>query len=63
MRKTYSHLQRIDRNRKIEKETDEAFIRHMEHALLLALLERGTLNAAQYRHATEKRAQRERRWD
>lgn len=54
MRKEFAQLQRIDKDHPITKETDYEFLYHLQNALLLALRERGTLNATQYRYAEEK---------
>lgn len=62
-RKQFSALQRIDNDRKITRETDRDFLYNLENALLLALLENGTLTQMQYRQASEKlrRQRREQR--
>lgn len=62
-RKQFAALQRIDHNRKITQEDDREFLYNLENALLLALLEDGTLNQMQYRQASEKlkRQRREQR--
>lgn len=44
MRKKYAKLQQISNDRKITRDTDYEFMYHLEHALLLALQESGTLN-------------------
>lgn len=62
MGKKYAALQRIDNDRKITKDTDNAFLLHLENALLLALKERGILNTMQYRYAEEKLMQQRRDW-
>lgn len=54
MEKKFAHLQRIENDRTITKATDSEFLYHLQHGLLLALMERGTLNAMQYRQAAEK---------
>ena len=53
-RKRFAVLQRIDNDRKITRETDHEFLFNLENALLLALLEDGTLTQMQYRQASEK---------
>lgn len=62
-RKRFAVLQRIDNDRKITRETDHEFLFNLENALLLALLEDGTLTQMQYRQASEKlkRLRREQR--
>ena len=54
MVRKYAGLQRIDNDRKITKETDYEFLYQLQYALLLALRERGTLNAAQFYLAEER---------
>ena len=53
MRRQFPELQRIDNNETITKETPYEFLYHLQRALLLALRERGSLNAMQHRHAEE----------
>ena len=53
-RKQYAALQRIENDHKITRETDREFWYNLENALLLALLEDGTLTQMQYRQASEK---------
>ena len=62
-RKQYAALQRIENDHKITRETDREFWYNLENALLLALLEDGTLTQMQYRQASEKlkRQRREQR--
>ena len=62
-RKQFAALQRIDHHRKFTQEDDREFLYNLENALLLALLEDGTLNQMQYRQASEKlkRQRREQR--
>ena len=60
MRKKFVALQRIDIDRRITKDTDHEFLYHLELALLLALKERGTLNAMQCRQAEERLNQQRR---
>lgn len=50
----FSKLQRIEHHRIITDETDDAFLYQMKSALLLALRERGILNAMQHRQAEQK---------
>lgn len=50
----FSKLQRIEHSRRITEETDDGFLYQMKSALLLALRERGTLNAMQHRQAEQK---------
>ena len=54
----FAQLLRIDNDGPITKETDYEFVYEFEHALLLALRERGTLNAMQFRIAQEKLKQK-----
>ena len=61
-RKQYAALQRIENGHKITRETDREFWYNLENALLLALLEDGTLTQMQYRQASEK-LKRQRRND
>ena len=53
-RKQYAALQRIENDHEITRETDREFLYNLENALLLALLEDGTLTQMQYRQASEK---------
>ena len=53
-RKQYAVLLRIENAHKITRETDREFLYDLENALLLALLEDGTLPQMQYRQASEK---------
>ena len=53
-RKQYAALQRIENDHEITRETDREFLYNLENALLLALLEDGTLPQMQYRQASEK---------
>ena len=53
-RKQYAALQRIENDHEITRETDREFWYNLENALLLALLEDGTLTRMQYRQASEK---------
>ena len=53
-RKQYAALQRIENDHKITRETGREFWYNLENALLLALLEDGTLTQMQYRQASEK---------
>ena len=59
-RKQYAALQRIENDHKITRETDREFWYNLENALLLALLEDGTLTQMQYRQASEKRKRQRR---
>ena len=56
----FAMLQRIDHNDTITEETHYEFIYHLQSAVLLALRERGRLNAVQYRYAEEKLKQQRR---
>ena len=62
-RKKFAVLQNIENDRKITREENREFIYNLENALLLALLEDGTLTQMQYRQASEKlkRQRREQR--
>ena len=54
MRAMYAALTHIDNNYSINMEKDYAFLYQLQYALLLALKESGTLNAAQFRLAEER---------
>lgn len=54
MARRFAQLLRIDQNRQIRNDADYEFLHQLQHGLLLALRERGTLNATQYRQAEEK---------
>ena len=54
MAKHLAALQRIDHNEKITEETHYEFLHQLQITMLLALRERGRLNAMQHRHAEEK---------
>ena len=62
-RKKFAVLQNIENDRKITREENREFIYNLENALLLALLEDGTLTQMQYRQAADKlkRQRREQR--
>ena len=60
MARKFAKLQRIDNNEVITKDTNYPFLYHLQSALLLALKERGRLNAMQYRYAEEKLKQQRR---
>ena len=62
-RKKFAVLQNIENDRKITREENREFIYNLENALLLSLLEDGTLTQMQYRQASEKlkRQRREQR--
>ena len=62
-RKKFAVLRSIENDRKITREENCEFIYNLENALLLALLEDGTLTQMQYRQASEKlkRQRREQR--
>ena len=60
IRKKFAALQQIDNGRKITPDSDYEFLYQLQTALLLALRERGTLNAMQYRQAEEKLKQQRR---
>ena len=53
MKRHIAELQHIDNNETITKETHYEFLYHLQKALLLALRDRGKLNAMQHRHAEE----------
>lgn len=54
------NLQFIENDQWITKEEQYPFLHHLQRSLLLALRERGRLNAMQYRYA-EERLNRQRR--
>ena len=56
----FAELRCIDNNEAITQETHYEFLYHLQRAMLLALRERGRLNAMQYRHAEEKLKQQRR---
>ena len=62
-RKKFAVLRSIENARKITREENREFIYNLENALLLALLEDGTLTQIQYRQAADKlkRQRREQR--
>ena len=53
-RKKFAVLRSIENDRKITREENREFIYNLENALLLALLEDGTLTQMQYRQAADK---------
>ena len=53
MEKKFAKLKRVDNNRPVTRERDEAFLFELEKALVLALREQGRLNALQYRRGEE----------
>ena len=53
MKRQIPALQRIGNNDAITNETNPDFLYHLKYSLLLALLERGRLDAIQYRRAEE----------
>ena len=58
MAKRFAKLRQIENDEAITKETHYDFLFHLQSALLLALYERGRLNATEYRRAQEKLKQR-----
>lgn len=62
MAKRYASLEAIENDRKITRETDEAFLHQLQSGLLLALKEQGRLNEMQYRHAQDRLNQQRREW-
>ena len=60
MARQYAELQSIDNNEAITKETHYEFLYHLQSAMLLALRDRGRLDAMQHRHAEEKLKQQRR---
>ena len=54
MARQFAALRSIDNNEAITKETHHEFLHHLQSAMLLALRERGRLNAMQHRYAEEK---------
>ena len=60
MARLFAQLQRIDNTNVITWENHYEFLYHLQNALLLALRERGRLDAMQYRHAEEKLKQQQR---
>ena len=60
MTRQFAQLQHIDNNEAITEKTHYEFLYHLQSALLLALRERGKLNAMQHRHAEEKLKQQRR---
>ena len=54
MKRQFVNLLRIDNNEAIRMETHPEFLYHLQSAMLLALQEKGMLNAMQYHHAAEK---------
>ena len=53
MGKRFAVLTKIEDDHKVTAETDFQFIYHLQHVLLLALKERGTISTMQYRKADE----------
>ena len=53
MGKRFAVLTKIEDDYKITAETDLQFLYHVQHALLLALRERGTISTVQYWKADE----------
>ena len=53
-KKEYARLQSIEVGQKITLEENAEFLFQLENALLLALLEEGTLTQMQYRMASQK---------
>ena len=53
MGKRFAVLTKIENDHKITVETDFQFIYHVQHALLLALREKGTISIMQYRQADD----------
>ena len=53
-------LQRIENDQRITNDDQYPFLHHLKLALLLALRERGQLNAMQHRYAEEKLDQQRR---
>ena len=53
MKRQFATLLRIDHNEAITQETHYDFLYHLQNAILLALREKGKLNAMQYRHGEE----------
>ena len=53
MGKRFAVLTKIENDHKITAETDLQFLYHVQHALLLALREKGTISTVQYRRADE----------
>ena len=47
-------LKAIEKDHRITRKTDSEFLYAFQKAVLLALLEEGTLTEMQYRHAEEK---------
>lgn len=55
MKRAIYELNSIANNHQITKDTDNAFLFHLQGSILLALKEQGKLNLIQYRYAEEKR--------
>lgn len=53
MARAFAQLVRIDQDREIRKDTDYEAYYHIEHGLLLALRDSGTLSDIQFRFAEE----------
>ena len=60
MTKQFAQFQRIENEGPITPETHGEFLYYLQSAMLLALRERGTLTAMQYRCAEEKLRQQRR---
>lgn len=60
MNRQFAKLHRIDNNETITKEHHYEFLYHLQNGVMLALRERGVLNAMQYRYAEEKLKQHRR---
>ena len=62
MARRYGKLDRIEYNEPITKDNNYEFLYQLQHTLLLALRELGTLSPMQHRHAQErlKKQRRER---
>ena len=53
MTRSIPELQHVISREPFTTDSDQAFLYHLQRALLLALLERGRLSNGQYRHAEE----------
>lgn len=54
MARQFAEFKCIENNEVITKEANYEFLYHLQSAILLALREKGRLNAMQYRQAEEK---------